>query len=68
MVTTPDEVKESTTEDRAEEVARVIIGGHPQASIRRIALWVALFAGVALGFDLLVVVSAALLALTDQLL
>jgi hypothetical protein len=69
MVTNAEETK--VTDERvevAEKAVRVAVGGHPQASVRRIILWVLLFLFLVLGYAPLAVCVGALLALTDDLL
>ena len=68
MVTNADETAAvETRAQHAEEIMREAIGGHRRAAVRRIVLWVLLFAGVATGTTWLTISAAALLALTDQL-
>jgi hypothetical protein len=62
-----------TRSERYEELARVVIAGHPQGSIRRIALYLCLFTAIgACAVTPLAVIPAsvfaALLVATDQLL
>lgn len=68
MVTNAEETK--TADPRVEQAAtavRIAVGGHPQASVRRIILWVLMFLFLVLGYAPLAVCTGALLALTDDL-
>lgn len=58
---------ETSLEEQAEPLLRTAIAGHPQAGVRRILLYVAVFALVVSPLPGLAVIPLALLALTDQL-
>jgi len=70
VVTNSAESTESTHErtEQAEKAVRVVVGGHPQASVRRIILWVLLLVFIVGGQLPLAIGTAGLLALTDDLL
>lgn len=73
MVTTPEaQPTGPTREERVEEVARIIIAGHPFGAVRRILLYVLMFTAMGVSYyvpPLIVVALAAgiLLATTDML-
>lgn len=58
---------EPSLEEQAEPFLREAISGHPQGAVRRILLYVAVFALVVSPVPALAVVPLTLLALTDQL-
>jgi len=66
MVTTPDEEPVVTPAEQAEDVARIILAGHPQGAVRRIVLYLITFTLV-LTYPQAAIIPLLLLALTDEL-